>query len=96
MDRRVKGDGFELAQTERAMTANRFVLRHDVLEGARDVGREDHVHDMLARECVLRRDRIDQCDRPLELHVGLDAELLAQLAPKRLDQRLAAVDAAAR
>jgi hypothetical protein len=60
-----------------------------------EVGGEDDVDDVLAHEQGLRRDRVDDRDRPLELHVGLDPELLAQLAPQRLHQRLAGVDAAA-
>ena len=50
---------------------------------------------MCLREAELRRDRVDDRDRALELDVRLDAELLAQLAPQRLDDRLPRVDAAA-
>jgi hypothetical protein len=49
---------------------------------------------MMCTTCL--RDRVADRDRSLELHVRLDTQLLAQLAAQRLDQRLAAVDAAAR
>jgi len=66
LDRRVKGDRVQLANVERAMTTNRVVLRRDVLERSGHVGRENHVHDVLAFRRAFRRDRVDQCDRPLE------------------------------
>src|SRR5207245_3675594 len=60
------------------------------------VDSEDDVHDVLLREGRFRCDRIDQRNRPFELHVGFDAELLTELTAQRLDQRLPRVDAAAR
>src|SRR5579862_5858233 len=63
----------------------------------RKVGREDDVHHVLPRRNHrLRRDRVDDRNGPLELHVGLDPELLAQLTTQRLDECLATVDAASR
>ena len=60
----------------------------------REVRREDDVHDVLAGAEPLRCDRVDDRDRAFELDVRLDAELLAQLASQRLDDRLPSVDAA--
>ncbi len=82
---------------EEACALHRRVLRLDVAERpVREIGGEDDVHDMLAREHRGRCDRVDDRDRPFELHVGFDPELLAQLPAQRLDQRLPHVDTAAR
>ena len=68
------------------MTANRVVLRHDVLERARHVGREDHVDDVLAARLRSRRDRVDDRDRAFEWNLDALREepgLLPQLAIER-------------
>src|SRR4051794_35436891 len=96
LDRRVHDDLAELLAREEARALHGRVARLDVVQRAvRQIGREDDVHDVLAADERLRRDRVADRDGPLELHVGLDAELLPQLAPERLDERLAGVDAAA-
>src|SRR5882672_3278243 len=87
----------QLLVGEEPRALDRRVARLDVLQRAvREIGGEDDVDDVLAREQRLRRDRVADRDRPLELNVRLDAELLAQLASQRFDQRLAAVHAASR
>src|SRR4029453_9048001 len=79
------------------MAAHGCVSRGDALERAsREVGREDDVHHVLADERALRRDRVDDRDRPLEREVLADRHLLLELAAQRLDEALAAVDAATR
>src|SRR5437588_3641591 len=96
LDRRVHDDLPQLVVTEEARAPDRGVARFDIPERAvREIGREDDVHDVLAREQRLRSNRVADRDRSLELHVCLDPELLAQLAAERLDQRLAGVDSAA-
>src|SRR4029453_12975970 len=59
------------------------------------VGREDDVDDVLRLAAAHRRDRVDDRDRSLERHRIVDSHLLEQLAPERVDERLARVDAAA-
>ena len=97
LDRRVHDDVLQLLAGEQPRALDRCVPRLDVVERpVRQVGGEDDVDDVAAGQHRARRDRVDERDRPLELDVGLDRELLAQLAPERLDQRLADVDAASR
>src|SRR5262245_1054282 len=96
LDRRVQHDLAELVVREEPRALDGRVARLDVLQRAvGQIGREDDVDDVLAADERLRRDRVADRDRPLELHVRLDAELLPQLPSERLDQRLAAVHPAA-
>src|SRR5262249_46693357 len=97
LDRRMDDDVRELVLGEEPRSPDGRVLRLDVVQAAmRQVGREDDVDHVLAELKRLRRDRLDDRDRPFELHIGLDRELLAKLAAQRFDERLAAVDAAPR
>ena len=81
------------------MSAYGVVLRCDVLERAVSVGREDHVHDVLAVRRRVGRDRIDDRNGPLERHLGAVVEepgLLRQLSLERPHEALADLNAAPR
>src|SRR5262249_1016663 len=82
---------------EQAVPPNGSVLRRHRLErAAGQVTREDDVHDVLRGEAPHRRDRIDDCDGPFDRDVVVDTDFLRELAVERVDEALAAVDAAAR
>ena len=79
------------------MAANGHVVRGDLLERLPgQVAGEDDVHDVLGGEAAHRRDRVDDRHRPLDRHLGADADLLGELAVEGVDEALAGVDAAAR
>ena len=66
----------------------------DVLERAvREVGAEDDVDDVALAGSPIGGDRLGDRDRAFQVQAVPDPDLLAQLAPERRRQRLAAVDA---
>ena len=72
LDRRVHDDVLQLLVREQPRALDRRVPRLDVVQRAvRQVGREDDVDDVAcAHAASLRRDRVDERDRPFELDVG--------------------------
>src|SRR5439155_7542452 len=95
-DRRVEHDLLQLVEREEPRAAYRRVLRLDVLERAvGEIRTEDDVHDVPVAAFPGRRDRLRDGDRSFEREGVPQPELLAELAPERRGQRLAAVDAAA-
>src|SRR3954454_16822168 len=89
-------DLVELARVAEPVPADRDVARRHRLErAAGEVAGEDDVHDVLRRERPLRRDRVDDRDRPLDGQLVLIPALFAQLAVQRVLEALARVDAAA-
>src|SRR5207247_11043025 len=93
-DRRVQHDAVELVASEEAMPTHCCVLRGDSLQRAVELPGEDDVDDVLLPHRQFGRDRVDDCHRPLEER-RLDADLLVELAPERVGEALARVDAAA-
>ena len=80
------------------MTAHGFVARDGALQGAVELAGEDDVDDVLRPQAPLRRDRLDDRDRPLDGQlVVLPDEpcLLRELALERVHERLAAANASA-
>src|SRR5712692_6765720 len=89
-------DPVELVDGEEAVAANGGILGPHRLERASgQVAGEDDVHDVLARERALRRDRVDDRHRAFDGDVLVDPDLLSELALERVDDALAGVDAAA-
>src|SRR2546423_4242257 len=76
LDRWMDDDLLQLVVREEPRPFDCRVARLHVREGAvREVGGEDDVHHVLPRrDRRLRRDRVDDRDGPLELHVRLDRE----------------------
>ena len=86
----------DLAGVHQAVAVDGAVCRGDPLEAAaRDVGVEDHVHDVLARPQAGRGDRLGDRDRALERE-ALEAALLGELAGEGDVERLALLHPAAR
>src|SRR5579864_1108424 len=89
-------DAIEVGGVEQPMTAYRGVLRgHRLERPAGEVGREDDVDDVLRAEPPLRRDRVDDRDRPLDGQFVGNTDFLEQLAVQRGDEALPRVHAAA-
>jgi hypothetical protein len=96
-DGRMQRDAVELVGREEPMAAYGLVARHDTLERAVQLAGEDDMDDVLRPQTPLRRDRLDDRDRPLDRQLVADrprARLLRQLALQRVDERLAARHAA--
>jgi hypothetical protein len=84
-------DRLELANEKRPVSTNGVVLRHDTLEGARDIRGEDDMDDVLAVRVAGRRDGLDDGDGTLEWDfdsLGEEPRLLPELALKRMNQTL--------
>src|SRR5206468_7956258 len=93
----MQDDVVEVIETEQPVPADGRVLRVDRLQRASaEVAREDDVHDMLGREALYWRDRVDNRDRALNRHLLADSELLPELAVEGIDQALPRVHAPAR
>ena len=76
-------DVFEFLEREQARTANRRVPGLDVLERAvREIDAEDDVQDVPVARLPPRRDRLGDCDRPLERELLPAPELLSELPPE--------------
>src|SRR6266516_2458029 len=97
LDRRMEHDVVELDTVEQPVASHRRILRRDSGERTpREIAGEDDVHDVLDCEGPLRRDRVDEGDRPLDRDLVLDADLLVKLAVERVGETLAGVHASAR
>src|SRR5947208_3375657 len=93
----MQDDVVEVVETEQSVPADGRVLRVDRLQRASaEVAREDDVDDVLGREALHGRDRVDDRDRALNRHLLADSELLPELSVQRIDQALARVHAPAR
>src|SRR6185312_10260453 len=96
LDRRMQDDVVEITDLEEPVPAHGCIPRGDRFERSpAEIAREDDVHDMLRREAVPRGDRVDECDGSFHRELIVDADLLGELAVQRVDETLAAVDAAA-
>jgi hypothetical protein len=92
LDGRMQRDAVEIGGVEQPVPAHRCVLRGDRLErAAREIGGEDDVHDVLRAHSALRRDRVDERDRPLDGQLVGDADLLEELAMQRVHEALPCV-----
>src|SRR2546430_10471638 len=93
----MQDDVVEVVETEQPVPADGRVLRVDRLQRASaEVAREDDVDDVLGREALHGRDRVDDRDRALNRHLLADSELLPELSVQRIDQALPRVHAPAR
>ena len=91
-------DAVELVDPEQPVPAHCLVPRGDVRERAVELAGEHDVDDVLRPEAPLGRDRLDDRDRALDRQLLVlpdETRLLGELALQRLDEGLAAPDAAA-
>src|SRR4051812_4851727 len=97
LDGRMQHHVVELGALEEPVAADGRVLRRRCFErAAREIAGEDDVDDVLGREGTLRRDRVDDRDRPFDGNLVLDPDLLAKLAVERVGEALPGVHTAAR
>jgi hypothetical protein len=86
----VQDDVVQLVDGEQPVTAHGRIPGGDRLERpAAEIAREDDVDDVLGREALHRRDRVDDRDGPLHGDVLADAYLFGELPTKRVDEALA-------
>src|SRR6185436_356850 len=96
LDRRMQDNVIQVVEAEQAVSADGRVLGVDRLERASaEVAREDDVDDVLRREALHGRDRVDDRDRALDRHLLVDPKLLPELAVEGVDQALPRVHAPA-
>src|SRR5437588_7664410 len=97
LDRRMQDDVVEVVEAEQPVTADGGVLGVDCLQRATaEVTGEDDVHDVLGREALNGRDRVDDRHRTLDCHLLADPELLPELAVQGIDQALPRVHSSTR